>query len=158
MIASHGLRRTRLARAALAYLLSQKRSRLTHAQVHHSVQERLGGALNRATLYRLLNRLTESGLLVRRTDAQGVRRYQVDRMGGNGAEPVAPHFECQRCLRDSAIGAADWLDTLAFRQAAESALQGLRAAGCENLSLDLSLRGICADCAASSGAPGPCAS
>ncbi len=100
-------------------------------------------ALDRVTLYRLIDRLTHVGLLLCRVDARRVRRYQAM----PASVKAMPHFECQSCHRDKPLDAALQADALDLELAAEHALQSLRALGYQGLSLDLAVRGVCADCA-----------
>jgi len=100
-------------------------------------------ALDRVTLYRLIDRLTQVGLLLCRVDANRVRRYQ--------AMPASlqsiPHFECQSCHRDRPLSGELQGNAGDLEKAAQAALQALRTLGYQGVSMDLSLRGVCADCA-----------
>jgi hypothetical protein len=58
-----------------------------------------------------------------------------------------PHFECQSCHRDSPLLGTLQGNALDLEVAAQSALQALKALGYQGLSLDLAVRGVCADCA-----------
>jgi len=100
-------------------------------------------ALDRVTLYRLIDRLTQVGLLLCRVDAQRVRRYQAM----PASVHALPHFECQSCHRDSPLLGPLQGNALDLEVAAQSALQALKALGYQGLSLDLAVRGVCADCA-----------
>jgi len=150
LLSAHGLRRTGAARRVLGWLLAHPDTSYTHAQLQAALQSasNLGGdeavALDRVTLYRLIDRLTQVGLLLCRVDAKRVRRYQ--------AMPVSvhalPHFECQSCHRDQPLQGALQGNAQDLEVAAQSALQALKALGYRGLSLDLAVRGVCADCAA----------
>jgi Fur family ferric uptake transcriptional regulator len=148
LLCAHGLRRTAAARRVLGWLLAHPDTSYTHAQLQTALQSgALDGAesaaLDRVTLYRLIDRLTQVGLLLCRVDAQRVRRYQ--------AMPVSvhalPHFECQSCHRDSPLVGALQGNALDLEVAAQSALQALKALGYQGLTLDMAVRGVCADCA-----------
>jgi Fur family ferric uptake transcriptional regulator len=158
LLSAHGLRRTGAARRVLGWLLAHPDTSYTHAQLQAALQadsatDGLGECavlLDRVTLYRLIDRLTQVGLLLCRVDANRVRRYQ--------AMPVSvhalPHFECQSCHRDQPLQGALQGSTLDLEVAAQSALQALKALGYQGLSLDLAVRGVCVDCAtAASAAP-----
>ena len=100
LLSAHGLRRTSAARLVLGWLLANPDTSYTHAQL----QAALGGgagdgpsALDRVTLYRLIDRLTQVGLLLCRVDASRTRRYQAM----PASVHAIPHFECQSCHRDS---------------------------------------------------------
>ena len=96
LLSAHGLRRTSAARMVLGWLLAHPEISYTHAQLQAALQGDSTLALDRVTLYRLIDRLTQVGLLLCRVDANRVRRYQ--------AMPASlqstPHFECQSCHRD----------------------------------------------------------
>jgi Fur family ferric uptake transcriptional regulator len=172
LLQAHGLRRTGAARRVLGWLLAHPDTSYTHAQLQAALQavgeqggdavthsegaelqtgaDSGGVALDRVTLYRLVDRLTQVGLLLCRVDANRVRRYQ--------AMPVSvhalPHFECQSCHRDQPLQGALQGNALDLEVAAQSALQALKALGYQGLSLDLAVRGVCVDCAtAASAAP-----
>ena len=106
-----------------------------------------GEVLDRVTLYRLIDRLTQVGLLLCRVDASRVRRYQ--------AMPTSvhaiPHFECQSCHRDSPLAGALQANANDLERAAQTALEALKALGYQGMSMDFAVRGVCADCA--TGAP-----
>jgi Fur family ferric uptake transcriptional regulator len=153
LLSAHGLRRTGAARRVLGWLLAHPDTSYTHAQLQAALQTDGGegvvstkehvAALDRVTLYRLIDRLTQVGLLLCRVDSQRVRRYQ--------AMPVSvhalPHFECQSCHRDQPLQGALQGNTFDLEAAAQHALQTLLALGYQGLSLDVAVRGVCADCA-----------
>lgn len=147
LLSAHGLRRTSAARRVLGWLLAHPDTTYTHAQLQVALQgdDALadGVALDRVTLYRLIDRLTQVGLLLCRVDSQRVRRYQ--------AMPTSvhaiPHFECQSCHRDSPLAGALQANALDLERAAQTALEALKALGYQGLSLDFAVRGVCADCA-----------
>lgn len=108
-------------------------------------------ALDRVTLYRLIDRLTQVGLLLCRVDASRVRYGHADQR-----VHAIPHFECQSCHRDSPLAAALQANALDAERAAASALQALQALGYQGMSLDFAVAGcVCVDCAtgASQSAP-----
>lgn len=150
LLSAHGLRRTAAARRVLGWLLAHPDTSYTHAQLQAALTgqaEAEDGALDRVTLYRLIDRLTQVGLLLCRADASRVRRYQAMPAGVH----AIPHFECQSCHRDSPLenalqASADELD-----RAAQSALEALKALGYQGMSLDFAVRGVCADCATAPG-------
>ncbi|MBZ4212040.1 MAG: Fur family transcriptional regulator [Rhodoferax sp.] len=148
LLSAHGLRRTGAARRVLGWLLAHPDTSYTHAQLQTALQsEDLNGpeatALDRVTLYRLIDRLTQVGLLLCRVDSQRVRRYQ--------AMPVSvqalPHFECQSCHRHQPLQGALQGSAFDLEAAAQNAMQTLQALGYQGLSLDVAVRGVCADCA-----------
>ncbi len=141
LLSAHGLRRTAVARRVLAWFLAHPDTSYTHAQLQAALQD--GAALDRVTLYRLIDRLTQVGLLLCRVDSQRVRRYQAM----PESVKAMPHFECQNCHRDSPLSGQLQGNGLDLELAAQSALQALQALGYQGLSLDMAVRGVCADCA-----------
>jgi len=150
LLSAHGLRRTAAARRVLGWLLAHPDTSYTHAQL----QAALAGegdaadsaALDRVTLYRLIDRLTQVGLLLCRVDASRVRRYQAMPAGVH----AMPHFECQSCHRDSPLENALQASAGDLERAAQTALAALKALGYQGMSLDFAVRGVCADCATGS--------
>ncbi len=151
LLSAHGLRRTAAARLVLGCLLAHPETSFTHAQLQATLNANAGNApnqapaLDRVTLYRLIDRLTQVGLLLCRVDALRVRRYQA--MPANVY--TMPHFECQSCHRDSLLPEALQSSGIDLERAAQSALQALQALGYQGLSMDFSVRGVCVDCATS---------
>lgn len=147
LLSAHGLRRTSAARRVLGWLLAHPDTSYTHAQLQAALQDDStlapGVTLDRVTLYRLIDRLTQVGLLLCRVDAKRVRRYQAM----PASVHAMPHFECQSCHRDRPLAGALQASALDLERAAQTALQALQALGYQGLSLDLAVRGVCADCA-----------
>ena len=147
LLAAHGLRRTSAARAVVGCLLAPPDTSYTHAQLQNAISSATEAPLDRVTLYRLIDRLTQVGLLLCRVDASRVRRYQ--------AMPTSvrtmPHFECQSCHRDSPLAGALQARANDLERAAQSAVEALQALGYKGLSMDVALRGVCADCASTQG-------
>lgn len=160
LLSAHGLRRTAAARRVLGWLLAHPDTSYTHAQLQLALQADDAGApalegsaaLDRVTLYRLIDRLTQVGLLLCRVDNQRVRRYQAM----PASVHALPHFECQSCHRDQPLQGTLHGSAVDLEVAAQSALQALKALGYQGLSLDLAVRGVCADCVtAAQTAPAP---
>ena len=143
LLTAHGLRRTSAARLVLGWLLAHPDTSYTHAQLQAALASTTELALDRVTLYRLIDRLTQVGLLLCRVDTSRVRRYQ--------AMPTSvhtiPHFECQSCHRDSPLAGALQASANDLERAAQTALEALKALGYQGLSMDFAVRGVCADCA-----------
>ena len=150
LLSAHGLRRTSAARRVLGWLLAHPDTSYTHAQLQTALaseSDPAGGVmLDRVTLYRLIDRLTQVGLLLCRVDVQRARRYQ--------AMPTSvhaiPHFECQSCHRDSPLSDALKANAHDLERAAQMALQALKALGYQGMRMDVAVRGVCADCATGS--------
>ncbi|MDD2924277.1 Fur family transcriptional regulator [Rhodoferax sp.] len=157
LLSAHGLRRTGAARLVLGWFLSHPDTSYTHAQLQAALQSAEsahgvgegGVTLDRVTLYRLIDRLTQVGLLLCRVDAKRVRRYQAM----PESVKAMPHFECQSCHRDSPLTGALQGNAMDLEAAAQNALQALQALGYQGLSLDLAVRGVCADCAGAAAVP-----
>ena len=146
LLTAHGLRRTNAARLVLGWLLAHPDTSYTHAQLQMALANNGKsdtGELDRVTLYRLIDRLTQVGLLLCRVDASRTRRYQ--------AMPeeihAIPHFECQTCHRDSPLAGALQAKANDLERAAQTALDALKALGYQGMSMDFAVRGVCADCA-----------
>jgi Fur family ferric uptake transcriptional regulator len=82
--------------------------RLLHAAptalTHHEIEQALGdSALDRVTLYRVLDWLVESGLAHRNTDTQRVFRFSAAAIGEHAAHT---HFRCEDCGRVFCLDAA----------------------------------------------------
>ena len=148
LLSAHGLRRTAAARLVLGWLLAHPDTSYTHAQLQMALAGDSdlvpGVALDRVTLYRLIDRLTQVGLLLCRVDASRVRRYQAM----PSSVHAIPHFECQSCHRDSPLEGAFKASASDLERAAQSALEALNALGYQGLSMDFAVRGVCADCVA----------
>ena len=148
LLSAHGLRRTAAARLVLGWLLAHPDTSYTHAQLQTAlsgVSSEGPSALDRVTLYRLIDRLTQVGLLLCRVDASRVRRYQAM----PASVQAMPHFQCQSCHRDSPLGSALKGNALDLDRAAQTAIEALTALGYQGMSLDFAVRGVCADCATS---------
>ncbi|CAN5535425.1 hypothetical protein BH10PSE16_BH10PSE16_40070 [soil metagenome] len=145
LLSAHGLRRTAAARRVLGWLLAHPDTSYTHTQLQAALSGEGPSALDRVTLYRLIDRLTQVGLLLCRVDASRVRRYQAM----PASVHAMPHFECQSCHRDRPLADALMANADDLERAAQSALAALKALGYQGMSMDFAVRGVCADCAAS---------
>ena len=147
LLSAHGLRRTSAARQVLGWLLAHADTSYTHAQLLAALQGEQaldqGIALDRVTLYRLIDRLTQVGLLLCRVDTNRVRRYQAM----PASVHAIPHFECQSCHRDSPLASALKASAQDLERAAQSAIEALTVLGYQGMSLDFAVRGVCIDCA-----------
>ncbi len=155
LLSAHGLRRTAAARRVLGWLLAHPDTSYTHAQLQAALTDESvadphaktdSAALDRVTLYRLIDRLTQVGLLLCRVDSQRVRRYQAMPPSVH----AAPHFECQSCHRDSPLAGALRASADDLERAAQTALEALRALGYQDMHMDFAVRGVCVDCASGS--------
>lgn len=137
----------RLAEAErVALLIRQAGARATPARVrvllllrvapaalsHHEIEQALGNlALDRVTLYRVLDWLVERGLAHRQTDAQRLFRFSAAAAGEHAAHT---HFRCEDCGRVFCLEAAP--------PTAPSLPAGFALSR-----IELDLRGRCAQCA-----------
>ena len=145
LLTAHSLRRTSAARLVLGWLLAHPDTSYTHTQLQAALVSSTDLALDRVTLYRLIDRLTQVGLLLCRVDASRVRRYQAM---PTSVHAIA-HFECQSCHRDSPLNGtlSGALQASDLERAAQTALEALKALGYQDMSMDFAVRGVCADCA-----------
>ncbi|MFO6419180.1 Fur family transcriptional regulator [Hylemonella sp. W303a] len=143
LLAEHGLRKTHAAREVLRWLRRHQNRDWAHGELLEALRDSGGIELDRVTLYRLLDRLTQVGLLVCHVDAERVRHYRAV----SDAVESHPRFECQACHRNFELTSG----ATQLEQAARSALKALESVGHHGLSVNLSVRGVCADC--SPGAP-----
>jgi Fur family ferric uptake transcriptional regulator len=143
LLVAHGLRRTYASKLVLGWFLAHPDTTYTHNQLLLALAEDQHEELDKVTLYRLVDRLTQVGLLLCRVDVNRVRRFQ--------AMPTSvhaiPHFECQTCHRDSPLADTLQASTHDLELAAQNALEALRALGYLGYSMDFAVRGVCADCA-----------
>ena len=150
LLSAHGLRRTSAARLVLGWLLAHADTSYTHAQLQAALQGdstlTQGITLDRVTLYRLIDRLTQVGLLLCRVDVNRVRRYQAM----PASVHAMPHFECQSCHRDSPLSGALKANTLDLERAAQTAIEALKALGYQRMSMNFAVRGVCVECATGS--------
>lgn len=137
------MRATRATRA-LAQLYE---SRPDAALSEHEVEAALaaaGAAVNKVTVYRMLDRFAAAGLLHKHVDAARVTRYALAPQGDDGP---AARFECDDCHRQFRL--AESAGTV--HSALQGVLQALATAGHESLAVDIAVRGRCAGCAHPSG-------
>ena len=133
-----GMRRTLATRAVLGLFLADPLGTLSHAQALSSLQGR-GLAINRVTLYRLLDRLAACGVLRRHAD-DGARTWRFSL--ANADTEYAPRFECDACHRQfqllEASGATQAVASEMFEALAKLGHRGER--------MDVAIHGVCAQC------------
>jgi Fur family transcriptional regulator, ferric uptake regulator len=146
LLVQAGLRRTRATVSVVTLFLQDPAWSPTHADIDQAL-EGMGVQVNRVTLYRLLERLAQAGLLERHpdADARGWRFFLADPATGS----ATPRFECDACHRQFRVTAA----SRATRAATERLLRTLATLGHQGARVDLSIHGTCAGCAAPSGTP-----
>jgi Fur family transcriptional regulator, ferric uptake regulator len=143
LLVAHGLRRTYAAKLVLGWFLAHPDTSYTNSQLLSALAEDQHEELDKVTLYRLVDRLTQVGLLLCRVDVHRVRRFQAM----PASVHAIPHFECQSCHRDSPLADALKANANDLERAAQSALKALEALGYKGYSMNFAVRGVCADCA-----------
>lgn len=147
LLSDHGLRRTKVARAVLAYLIAHADTSFSHARLQLALQALGQSTVDRGSLYRLIDRLAHAGLSTCHVDAQSVRRYQ--------AVPESlrkvPRLRCNTCGSDRTLIVGLKSKAMALQEAARAAVNTLLGIGCRNLRMDLAVQGVCADWANKAG-------
>jgi len=146
-LAQAGLRRTLATRAVIGLFLARPAQGLTHAQVLAALASR-GAAVNRVTLYRLLDRLAAIGVLERHTDDDRTWRFTLAE--GPDADAV-PRFECDACHQQFRLPDAAG----PTRAVVEQLQHTLAMLGHQGGRIDLAVHGTCAACSTCPGDPGP---
>ena len=143
LLVAHGLRKTPTGQLVLGWFLAHPDTTYTHAQLHAALSDSRAVDLDKVTLYRLIDRFTQVGLLLCRVDATRVRRFQAM----PASVHAIPHFACQSCHRDSPLAGALMAKAVDLEVAAQNALEALKALGYQGYSMEFAVRGVCADCA-----------
>lgn len=134
-----GMRATRATRALAALYAARPDAALSEAEAEVALAA-AGAAVNRVTVYRMLDRFAAAGLLNKQVDAARVTRYAL---APQGEESTAPRFECGDCHRQFRLPSGSAKVQTALRQV----LQALATAGHKGLAVDIAVRGRCAGCA-----------
>lgn len=134
-----GMRATRATRALEQLYVARPNTALSEAEVEVALAE-AGAAVNKVTVYRMLDRFAGAGLLHKQVDAARVTRYALAPQGEEGA---APRFECDDCHRQFRLSQG----SAKVQKALQQVLQALATAGHESLAVDVAVHGRCADCA-----------
>ena len=122
---------------------------------HQDMQDRFID-MDRVTLYRALDCLTEAGLVHKIAGDDRVFRYSVgtEQSAHPGLLPHLAqhgHFKCTRCTKvfcldhDAAAGASR--SQAAIRRQLQSTLQETLGKGFQSHNIELTIKGWCADCA-----------
>lgn len=128
------------ARTRVLGLLQASPTPLCHTEIEERLKQSADAAIDRVTLYRVLDWLAEAGLAHKASDARGVFRFSAARPDGQHGQHS--HFRCTHC------GAVFCLDMPL--PVAPPLPAGFRLA-----SIDLDIRGECAACTTPSAAPQP---
>ena len=122
-----GLRVTKARLAVMQFMLDSRRA-VSHADVEAGLA---GAQIDRVTLYRTLDTLTEAGLLAKSIGTDRVARFVPIPRGDHRHHA---HFSCDQCGR---------LYCLPARPPKPAALPE----GFEASTVELNVHGLCADCA-----------
>jgi Fur family ferric uptake transcriptional regulator len=133
------MRATRATRAVLALWERQADALLSEADVEAALHAD-GVAVNRVTVYRLLDRLASAGLLRRSVDAARVARFARPVQGVARDADAAAHFECADCHSAFRLGDAS------LQAALQQLRQALAASGLQGQAIDVAVTGLCRDC------------
>lgn len=130
------------------------------AMSHQDLQEALPDDMDRVTLYRALECLTDAGLAHKIAGDDRIFRFSV---GAEHAEchhagkPHAPHqhghFKCTECLRifcldgTSEAGLLESVLPTTIKNPLQTALQQTLGQGFESHDVELTIKGWCAECA-----------
>lgn len=142
-----GLRATRAVQLMLTLLPQQPPDGWTQSTLEQTLSAH-GISVNRATVYRALDRFVQAGLLQRCIGLDRTTHYFVALQAPTlPRQPIPPHMECVSCHRQFSLG-----QTSSAVQAALQALQQALAQSGEvrDPLLDVSVQGQCARCATTS--------
>jgi len=148
MLEASGVRATAVRRRVLAVLLLSNR-----AMSHLDVQAALP-AMDRVTLYRALDCLTDAGIAHKIPGDDRVFRYSTGKehpAPGNPAnsQHAHGHFKCTRCSRVFCLDddSHDNIMTEPWQTKLENSLETTLGAGFQSHEIELTIKGWCADCA-----------
>lgn len=107
---------------------------------HQDVQEAFA-EMDRVTLYRALDCLTDAGLAHKIAGDDRVFRYSAGAEHGSEPHHQHGHFKCTRCSR------VFCLDSIAEPETLQNALQQTLGKGFRSHDIEFTIKGWCADCA-----------
>ena len=107
---------------------------------HQDVQEAFAD-MDRVTLYRALDCLTDAGLAHKIAGDDRVFRYSAGAEHGSETHHQHGHFKCTRCAK------VFCLDSIAEAEALQNALQQSLGKGFRSHDIEFTIKGWCADCA-----------
>lgn len=135
-----GMRATRAVQALLSLLPMQPPAGWTEALVEVALHDQ-GISVNRVTVYRALDRLTQAGLLQRTVNAQRITHYFVV----DATAPTASaHLECTACHQHITLDPGAGAVQAALHALREALVQST---GVHKPMLDVAVQGECAQCA-----------
>jgi Fur family ferric uptake transcriptional regulator len=134
-----GMRATRAVQALLSLLPMQPPAGWTEALVEVALHDQ-GIPVNRVTVYRALDRLTQAGLLQRTVNAQRITHYFVV----DATAPTASaHLECTACHQHITLDPGAGAVQAALHALREALVQST---GVHKPMLDVAVQGECAQC------------
>lgn len=107
---------------------------------HQDMQDTFGD-MDRVTLYRALDCLTDAGLAHKIAGDDRVFRYSAGADHGDVPHHQHGHFKCTRCAR------VFCLDSIGEAEMLQSALQKTLGKGFRSHDIEFTIKGWCADCA-----------
>jgi Fur family ferric uptake transcriptional regulator len=141
-----GMRATRAVQALLSLLPMQPPAGWTEALVEVALHDQ-GIPVNRVTVYRVLDRLTQAGLLQRTVNAQRITHYFVV----DATAPTASaHLECTACHQHITLDPGAGAVQAALHALREALVQST---GVHKPMLDVAVQGECAQCAGDANPP-----
>jgi Fur family ferric uptake transcriptional regulator len=132
------------ARIRVLDVLLDTHSALSHLELKDALQD-----LDRVTLYRALDCLTDAGLAHKITGDDRVFRYstgnepQTDNPA-RGVQHQHAHFKCSLCSKMFCLDEEQTVDSL--KEQLRDILQTTLAKGFKNHDIELTIKGWCADC------------
>lgn len=142
MLSEAGIRATDARLSVLSELLFSQRA-LSHLEVHDALPD-----MDRVTLYRALDCLTDAGLAHKISGDDRVFRYSTGSDAVTSKEKAVQHqhghFKCTRCARVFCLDDAQQPATLG--EQLQATLQATLGRGFQSHDIELTIKGWCADC------------
>ncbi|WP_428718158.1 Fur family transcriptional regulator [Undibacterium curvum] len=142
LLETSGIRNTDARRNVLTMLLGASRA-LTHLEVQEDFPD-----MDRVTLYRTLDCLTEAGLIHKISGDDRVFRYSASheaQVQGTPQQHQHGHFKCTRCTRVFCLTGTE--APLAIQKQLRLSLQATLGSGFQSHEIELTIKGWCAACA-----------
>jgi Fur family ferric uptake transcriptional regulator len=132
------------ARLSVLEVLLDTHSALSHLEIQDALQQ-----LDRVTLYRALDCLTDAGLAHKITGDDRIFRYSTgnEKQTVNaqpGVQHQHAHFKCSLCARVFCLD--DEQPESSLKEQLQATLQTTLAKGFQNHDIELTIKGWCADC------------
>ena len=145
LLLANGVRATGARSQVLMVLLDSKRA-LSHLEVQSALPE-----MDRVTLYRALDCLTDAGIAHKISGDDRVFRYSTGSESTSvgsvaGAQHAPAHFKCTRCTRVFCLD--DERHPELLYQQWQTRLQAALGPGFQSQEIELTIKGWCAECAA----------